>query len=76
MAKNALSDIEKRVAERSEELRSVLQTSKKTLDNIKKISSIAKEEGIESGDIDRIVDAMESAVGIMLDATRVDVTKK
>jgi hypothetical protein len=75
MAKT-LSDLEKRIAERSAELRTVLQSSQKSLGNIKKIFELAGEEGIKDDSLDRLVNAMQQAVSIVEDAVNQPLPKK
>ena len=75
MAKT-LSDLEKRIAERSAELRTVLATSKKSLANIKQISDLAKLEGIEDAGMDRVVSGMEKALNVLEESLNEPITKK
>jgi hypothetical protein len=75
MAKT-LSDLEKRIAERSAELRTVLQSSQKSLGNIKKIFELASEEGIQDQSLDRLVNAMQEAVTLVENAVNQPLPKK
>jgi hypothetical protein len=75
MAKT-LSDLEKRIAERSAELRTVLQSSQKSLVNIKKIVELAGEEGIKDDSFERLINAMQQAVTLVENAVNEPLTKK
>jgi len=75
MAKT-LSDLEKRIAERSAELRTVLASSKKSLANIKQISELAKVEGIEDSSMDRMILGMEKALNVLEETINEPITKK